>query len=166
MRKLRLSKIKELTQAYPARKWWNCSLNLSICSKISSLDPPATQRCGGLRSCDSLQAKEGWRRSADSYQWELLRPWWWWVSCSVVSDSLQPHWTVARQALLSTGFPRQEYWSRLSFPSPILYLHHCKCMSDPVTLYPRQHLVLWLFFHSDRHVVTSHCGFNLQFSDG
>ena len=35
-----------------------------------------------------------------------------------MSDSLQPHWTVARQALLSMGFPRQGYWSRLSFPSP------------------------------------------------
>ena len=27
-------------------------------------------------------------------------------------------WTVARQAPLSMGFPRQEYWSGLSFPSP------------------------------------------------
>ena len=27
-------------------------------------------------------------------------------------------WTVARQAPLSTGFPRQEYWSGLPFPSP------------------------------------------------
>ena len=27
-------------------------------------------------------------------------------------------WTVARQAPLSMGFSRQEYWSRLSFPSP------------------------------------------------
>ena len=25
-------------------------------------------------------------------------------------------WTVARQAPLSMGFPRQEYWSRLPFP--------------------------------------------------
>ena len=25
-------------------------------------------------------------------------------------------WTVARQAPLSMGFPRQEYWSELSFP--------------------------------------------------
>ena len=25
-------------------------------------------------------------------------------------------WTIARQALLSTGFPRQEYWSGLLFP--------------------------------------------------
>ena len=27
-------------------------------------------------------------------------------------------WTVARQAPLSMGFPRQEYWSRLPFLTP------------------------------------------------
>ena len=27
-------------------------------------------------------------------------------------------WTVARQAPLSMGFPRQEHWSGLPFPSP------------------------------------------------
>ena len=27
-------------------------------------------------------------------------------------------WTVAHQAPLSVGFPRQEYWSGLPFPSP------------------------------------------------
>ena len=27
-------------------------------------------------------------------------------------------WAVARQAPLSMGFPRQEYWSGLPFPSP------------------------------------------------
>ena len=27
-------------------------------------------------------------------------------------------WTVAYQALMSLGFSRQEYWSRLPFPSP------------------------------------------------
>ena len=27
-------------------------------------------------------------------------------------------WTVARQAPLSIVFPRQEYWSRLPFPTP------------------------------------------------
>ena len=27
-------------------------------------------------------------------------------------------WTVAHQALLSMGFPRQEYWGGLPFPSP------------------------------------------------
>ena len=32
------------------------------------------------------------------------------VSCSVMSDSLQPQWIVAHQAPLSIEFPRQEYW--------------------------------------------------------
>ena len=39
------------------------------------------------------------------------------VSHPVVSDSATP-WTVAFQAPLSVGFPRQEYWSGLPFPSP------------------------------------------------
>ena len=36
----------------------------------------------------------------------------------VVSDSFVTPWTVAHQAPLSVGFPRQGYWSGLSFPSP------------------------------------------------
>ena len=39
------------------------------------------------------------------------------ISHSVMSNSLQPLWTVARQAPLFMGFPRQEYWSGLPFPS-------------------------------------------------
>ena len=40
-------------------------------------------------------------------------------SCLVVlSNSLATPRTVARQPLLSMGFPRQEYWSGLPFPSP------------------------------------------------
>ena len=39
------------------------------------------------------------------------------VSCSVVSDSVIP-WTIAPQALPSTGFSRQEHWSGLPFLSP------------------------------------------------
>ena len=34
-----------------------------------------------------------------------------------MSDSAAP-WTVAHQASLSMGFPRQESWSGLPFPSP------------------------------------------------
>ena len=34
-----------------------------------------------------------------------------------MSDSFVTLWTVAHQAPLSTGFPRQEHWSGLSFPS-------------------------------------------------
>ena len=41
------------------------------------------------------------------------------LNCSVMSDSLPPHgWTVARQAPLSMGFARQEYWSGLPCPPP------------------------------------------------
>ena len=40
------------------------------------------------------------------------------ISCSVVSDSFATPWTVAHQAPLSVGIPRQEHWSRLRFPSP------------------------------------------------
>ena len=32
--------------------------------------------------------------------------------------TLMTPWTVARQTPLSMGFPRQEYWSGLPFPSP------------------------------------------------
>ena len=35
-----------------------------------------------------------------------------------MSDSFVTPWTVAHWAPLSMGFPRQEYWSRLPFPSP------------------------------------------------
>ena len=35
----------------------------------------------------------------------------------VMSDSFATPWTIAYQAPLSMGFPRQEYWSVLPFPS-------------------------------------------------
>ena len=34
-----------------------------------------------------------------------------------MSEFLRPQWTAARQAPLSMGFHRQEYWSGLPFPS-------------------------------------------------
>ena len=38
-----------------------------------------------------------------------------WLSCVRLFATL---WAVARQASLSMGFSRQEYWSGLPFPSP------------------------------------------------
>ena len=35
-----------------------------------------------------------------------------------MSDSFAIPWTVVPQAPLSVGFPGQEYWSGLPFPSP------------------------------------------------
>ena len=46
------------------------------------------------------------------------------VRVIVVVQSLSPvpffatPWTVAHQAALSVGFPRQEYWSGLPYPTP------------------------------------------------
>ena len=41
------------------------------------------------------------------------------ILCSVSWSCLfVPGWTVAHQAPPSMGFPRQEYWSGLPFPSP------------------------------------------------
>ena len=40
-----------------------------------------------------------------------------WVA-SIMSNSFVTLWTVARQAPLSMGFSRQEYWSGLPFPTP------------------------------------------------
>ena len=39
-------------------------------------------------------------------------------SCSVMSNSFATPWTVSCHSPLSMGFPRQEYWSGLLFPSP------------------------------------------------
>ena len=39
-------------------------------------------------------------------------------SCFSLAQLFATPWTVARQAPLSMGFSRQEYWSRLPFPSP------------------------------------------------
>ena len=38
-------------------------------------------------------------------------------SCKDMSDPLKTSWIIARQAPLSMGFPRQEYWNGLPFPS-------------------------------------------------
>ena len=39
-------------------------------------------------------------------------------SCDFVTPPLPPPWTIAHQAPLSMELSRQEYWSRLPFPSP------------------------------------------------
>ena len=40
------------------------------------------------------------------------------LSCSVMSDSLQPYGLQPARLLCPWGFSRQEYWSGLPFPSP------------------------------------------------
>ena len=70
---------------------------------------------GQLRNWTIIMASEG--TCILNSQWTLEKYESESVSCSVVSDSATPC-TVARQALLSMEFSRQEYWSGLPFPSP------------------------------------------------
>ena len=53
-------------------------------------------------------------------------------------------WTVTCQALVSVGFPRHEYWSGLSFPTPgdlpDLVIEPITCMQDQTRLL---HLLHW-----------------------
>ena len=57
------------------------------------------------------------------------------LSCSLMSDSLQPHGLyIARQAPLSLGFSRQEYWSGFPCPSPGDLAHpgiECASLKSP-----------------------------------
>ena len=39
-------------------------------------------------------------------------------ACSVASDTFATPWTIACQAPLPVGFPRQEYWNGLPLSSP------------------------------------------------
>ena len=60
------------------------------------------------------------------------------VLCAVLSPSVVPDslpWTVACQAPLSLEFSRQEHWSGLPFPSPMLeseVIQLCPTLSNPM----------------------------------
>ena len=76
-----------------------------------------------------------------------------------MSDSFVTPWTIACEASLSMEFSRQEYWSRLPFPSPGMgIIHQCKIkvkVSEsrsvvsnslgPHGSYPTRFLYLWNF---------------------
>ena len=66
-----------------------------------------------LKSCCVYKRAKGWGSTWNFLFMQLL------LACllSHVWLFVTP-WTIARQATLSVGFPRQEYWSGLPFPSP------------------------------------------------
>ena len=66
----------------------------------------------GIKPAPLLSPALAGRFFTTSATWEARS-----VSCSVMSDSVTP-WTVARQAPLSMGFSRQEYWSGVPCPPP------------------------------------------------
>ena len=62
--------------------------------------------------------------------------------CCLVTESFVSPWAAACQAPLSMGFPRQEYWNELPFPSPgDLPDPGIKLMSIELVM-PSSHLIL------------------------
>ena len=55
-------------------------------------------------------------------------------------------WTAARQAPLSKGFCRQEYWSRLPCPTPWIYTCVCVCVCVYMHIYVYIHSYIYLAF--------------------
>ena len=59
-----------------------------------------------------------WHRERINNRALCIAQWVYVLRLSVLFDSFATPRTVAHQAPLSMGFPRQEYWSGLSFPTP------------------------------------------------
>ena len=125
-------------------KWglWNCILPLFCTPNLfSCLDPPPLQYLPPflysiiywvlyLLLVFSLFSPEHKLYSGrDSYPVLYFDvPWvprtgimWWCGSVSKSCLTLATPWTVTCQVPLSMGFPRQEYWSELPFPSPGIF---------------------------------------------
>ena len=53
-------------------------------------------------------------------------------------------WTIAHQAPPSMGFSRQEYWSEVPLPSPLITLHVCQ-YTYACTPIPHPQFSIWIF---------------------
>ena len=102
----------------------NSSLHVDLCQGIHSSPVSAALRMGLFPTRGASKGLPGHLRVEKSVYKD-------WPDCTLPrgmggGDQSLSHvqlfetpWTVARQAPLSMGvFPRQEYWSGLSFPSP------------------------------------------------
>ena len=61
-----------------------------------------------------VQKRLHWGGGCWAWPWGMLLL----FSCSVVANFFGTPWIVTNLTPLSMGFPRQEYWSELPFPSP------------------------------------------------
>ena len=78
-------------------------------------EPHRDVRCQDTRPQVGKGADPRWDSGEHTVRSGLL------YCCCLVAQScptLATPWTIARQAPLSTGFSRPEYWSGLPFPSP------------------------------------------------
>ena len=107
------------------RKWTSSTVGGKFCRvqatdrQVSCNDSENKGDCPELKISSSVRPEIS--SSSDKLVWRYTEaePWEWRCVCVSVL-SLVPlfsvPWTVARQALLSMGFSRQEYWSGLPFP--------------------------------------------------
>ena len=63
--------------------------------------------------------------------------------CSVMLNSFATPWTVARQPPLSMRFPRQEYWSGLTFSSPGIFV----IQRSNLCLLQVSYIGMWILYH-------------------
>ena len=75
------------------------------------------------------------------------------VSHQVMSTSFVILWSVACQALLSMGFPKQEYWNWWSFHSlevlPSRDQTHVSCIAGGFTTEPPGKPYVYVYIHSN-----------------
>ena len=88
-------------------------------SSILAWEIPWTEEPGGLQSLglQKGQTQQLNNNNMDFYVLVIKLFTYCAQSLSCLQLFLTP-WTIAHKAPLSMGFPRQEYWNGLSFPSP------------------------------------------------
>ena len=112
---------------------WICTGAFTICQGFTSASPPSPvmqgeEVVGSSRVTGPGRSKETLSDSCRQSQWrtrtQTLSHILWHVCVCVCVQPLNCvwlfviPWSVAYQAPLFMGFPRQEYWSGLPFPSP------------------------------------------------
>ena len=113
----RLKRLPEMWETWVRSLGWEDPLEKAMAPHSSTLAwrIPWMEEPGGLQSTGSQRVGHDWATSLthsgniqmNVVVWSLSRVW-----------LLRPSWTVACQAPLSMGFPRQAYWTGLPFFSP------------------------------------------------
>ena len=133
--------------------WWRCFLLEVIRFSLSSA---ATAAAKSLQSCPTLcDPTDGSPPGspvpgilqARTLEWVAIsfsNAWKWKVKVKSLcrAQLLATPWTVAFQAPPSMGFSRQEYWSGVPLPSPLLVL--CTCISSSFTRFRKFSVIISL----------------------
>ena len=141
-------------------------LCVTLCDPIDS-NPPGSPVPGILQARTlewvAISFSNAWRWKVKVKSLSRVRP-------------LATPWTAALQALPSMGFSRQEYWSGVPSPSPMLYykcIYHCTCFwkfsvfpSCVQIIYapsptPNPHPMSLLFFRTDSLGEASCCSLHV-----